>query len=102
MRAWNGFNALIEAPSQRVPGAWSSYLARFDVGGLDVTAHPEAVIGRSLDEAMADELLRWRGARQLTDSRGVVAAVSINAARRGGPVSTPAPSGDEGDGGDVA
>ena len=92
VRAWNGFNALIEAPSRRLPGTWSSYLARFEAGGVDVAAHPEAVIGRSLDEVLADELLRWRGAQPLSDDNGMVAAVSI-ATQPPGSVPASAPTG---------
>jgi hypothetical protein len=77
VRGWSGFNALIEAPSRRVPGVWSSYLARFDLGGIDVAAHPEAAIGRPVDDACADELLSWQRARPLADAGGLVVAVSV-------------------------
>jgi hypothetical protein len=77
VRAWSGFNALIEAPSRRVPGAWSTYLARFEPRGIEVAAHPEAVIGRTLDEALQDELLNWRRAKPLADAAGRIVAVSI-------------------------
>ena len=89
VRGWSGFNALIETPSRRVPGAWSSYLARFDLGGIDVAAHPEAAIGRPVGDACADELLSWHRARPLADAGGVVVAVSVetgvSAARLGPP-----------------
>jgi hypothetical protein len=77
VRGWSGFNALIETPSRRVPGTWSSYLARFEPGGIDVAAHPEAAIGRPVADACADELLSWNRARPLTDAGGVVVAVSV-------------------------
>ena len=79
VRGWNGFNALIETPSHRVPGAWSSYLALFEPGGIDVAVHPEAAIGRPVDDARSDELLSWRRARPLTDGDGLVVAVSVEA-----------------------
>jgi hypothetical protein len=81
VRGWSGFNALIETPSHRVPGVWSSYLARFEPGGIDVAAHPEAAIGRPLDEARCDELLNWQRARPLADAGGLVAVVSVEAGK---------------------
>jgi hypothetical protein len=77
VRGWSGFNALIETPSRRVPGTWSSYLARFELGGIDVASHPEAAIGRSTDDACADELLSWHRARPLVDAGGMIVAVSV-------------------------
>ena len=77
VRGWSGFNALIETPSRRVPGTWSSHLARFEPGGIDVAAHPEAAIGRLVDDACADELLSWHRARPLADAGGTVVAVSV-------------------------
>jgi hypothetical protein len=77
VRGWDGFNALIETPSRRVPGEWSSYLARFELAGIDVAAHPEAAIGRAAEDACADELLSWHRARPLVDAAGVVVAISV-------------------------
>jgi hypothetical protein len=92
VRAWSGFNSLIETPSRRVPGAWSSYLARFEPGGIDVAAHPEAAIGRPVDDACSDELLSWHRARPLTGAGGLVVAVSVQTGRPPSP-SPAAPSG---------
>ena len=81
IRAWDGFNALIEIPSCKVPGAWSSYLARFDPGGIDVAVHPETVIGRRLEEARGDELLSWRRATPVTDQSDTIVALNIRGYR---------------------
>ena len=37
VRGWSGFNALIETPSHRVPGAWSSYLVFCVISSLTLT-----------------------------------------------------------------
>jgi len=81
IRGWGGFNSLIEIPSQKVPGVWSSYLARFDPESIDVAAHPETVIGRQLDEARSDELLSWRRAKPVTDQSGTIVALDIRGHR---------------------
>ena len=92
VRGWSGFNALIETPSHRVPGTWSSHLARFEPGGIDVAAHPEAAIGRPAEDACSDELLSWHRARPLTRAGGLVVAVRVEAGRPASP-SPSAPSG---------
>lgn len=90
IRGWGGFNSLIEIPSNRVPGAWGSYLAKFEPHGIDVAAHPETVIGRHIDEARADELLWWERAAPVTDERGMIVALDIRGYRA--PCPSPPPS----------
>lgn len=83
IRAWGGFNALIEVPTARVAGTWASYLARFDEHGISVARHPETVIGRKLQEARDDELLEWGATTALTDQQGTVVALEIPGRRSG-------------------
>jgi hypothetical protein len=95
VRGWSGFNAFIETPSHRVPGIWSSYLARFEPGGIDVAVHPEAAIGRPVKDACSDELLNWHRARPLTDAAGLVVAVSVETEKLGAPAPMPPSRGRE-------
>lgn len=81
IRGWAGFNALIEVPTSRVEHGWASYLARFEDHGISVARHPEAVIGRPLEEAEHDELLDWGTVSAVTDEQGLIRAVEIRGFR---------------------
>jgi hypothetical protein len=46
--------------------------ARFEGGDIRILLHPEAVVGRSLADAEADELLDWSGIAAENDDDGII------------------------------